>query len=88
MREIRYNGKTYKQVQKRTAEKLFNQGKQINLISCKADPNSPWINGFHPIDNKSYESDPNAFNRIVTSYEIYNCNSELGMYASFYIIVE
>ena len=93
MRTINYNGKEYQQIQKRTAERLFNEGWLINIISCNANPNSPWINGFYELsiellskhDDYIPEYD-NDFKKHVNSYEYYNCNSELGKYAHFYIV--
>ena len=74
------NGKSFKRVQKRTALKLFNNGKEIYLAPCKMRIDSPWC-GLVGIDNKSdYD-----FNSHVASFEYYNCMNELGTYASYYI---
>lgn len=95
MKKIMYNGKIYKQIQRRTAEKLFYQGKQINIIACNANPNSPWINGFYElsIDLLSKHDDyvakyDNNFAIHVNNYEYYNCNAELGRHANCYIIAD
>ena len=93
MREINYNGNTYTQVQKRTAEKLFNNGGTVYIIACNANPCSPWINGFYELSlellskhNDYIPEYDNDFRKHVNSYEYYNCNSELGKYSHFYII--
>lgn len=95
MRELEFNCNIYKQVQKRTAKRLFDERKTIYVISCNANPNSQWINGFYELSLelleqkddyiKEYDSD---FQKHVNTYEYYNCNSELGKYAHFYIIAE
>ena len=94
-RTINFNGKTYKQIQKRTAKRIFDNKKTVYVISCNANPNSPWINGFYALgwdellkhDDFIPEYDFD-FEKRVNEYEYYNCNSELGNYSHFYIISE
>ena len=95
MKQFTIDGITYKQVQKRTAERMFNEGMNICIVPCKANPHSPWLS-FSTINNQkmtygynSANEQGNAkkelFHNIINQYEYYNCNSELGSYASYYI---
>ena len=43
MKTFTIDGVTYTQVQKRTAEKMYEEGKDIYLLGNKANPYSPWI---------------------------------------------
>ena len=69
-----------KRVNKSVARKLFNLGKDIFMIPCKANPHSPWT-GFAVINN----SEGDVFDKIVNAYEYYNCNSEMGYYPHYYV---
>lgn len=77
-----YNDGTFKKVTKTTAKKLFEAGKNIYLIPCKACINSYWFSPYRV--NKDCE---NTFQSIVNSFEYYNCNNELGKYTAFYVEV-
>lgn len=70
-----------KKINKTSARKLFDQGKTIRLFPCKANINSPWWAGGVQVSSKIGET----FDQIVNAYEWYNCNSEAGRYAHFYI---
>lgn len=73
----------YKKIRKNTARKLFNEGKEIFLIPCKAKL-SMWID-FYKIQIDRYFSADRDFDKIVNFFEYYNCNPEMGAYAHFYI---
>lgn len=80
MKEYTLNGKTYKQIRKDTARKLYTQGQEIALLQCKTNPFSFWNNFYTMTPGEQFES-------IVNAYEYYNCNGELGQYANFYTVV-
>lgn len=68
-------------VNKTVARKLYNQGFDVGLCPCKANPESPWwLISF--VNNNRYD---HTFDEIVTKYAWYNCNSELGKYVAYYV---
>ena len=81
---------SYKKVTKPTARKLFNSGTPVYLLPSK-------VNAFMVFDNNykgfiqpvviSYKEDrgENQFDRTVNEFEYYNCNSEMGYYAHYFI---
>ena len=85
MRNLEFTGKyfgeviTIKQIQKRTAKKLFNSGETVYLQSNNIHPLGVWSRCFE-VDNKS----GGTFESVVNSFEYYNCNGEAGSYAVFY----
>jgi hypothetical protein len=79
MKNIRIGN--YVRVTKRTAKRLFSEGKEIMLSPCNLNPASAWHPGVD-IDNKTDED----FDKTVNSFEYYNClNRETGMYTAFYV---
>lgn len=76
-----YSGKELVRVNKQKANRLFNEGKGIYLLPCKANPCSAWISPM--FFEKSEEN--NDFTRLVGSFEYYNCNSQLGKYSAFFV---
>ena len=81
-RELTYKNETYKQIQKRTAKKLFKDKKTVYVIQCNANPNSPWIHGFYALGYdelvkhddfvEKYDFD---FDARVNNFEYYNCKN-------------
>lgn len=69
-----------RRINKKEARRRFNQGEEITLLACKIWIDNPWIGGYR-IDNK----DERDFDSIVNSFEYYNCTSETGYYASYYV---
>lgn len=67
-------------INKKEARRRFNQGEDITLVACKMRVDSPWGLGCR-INNK----DDRDFDKIVNNFEYYNCTSETGYYASYYI---
>ena len=77
------------QIQKRAAQKLYDAGESVYLCPCKFVPLGVWnigclvsnkYNGHEDVtvdDNKSFE-------HVVNSFSFYNCNSEAGLYITFY----
>lgn len=82
MKTINYNGNEYTQVQKRTAERLYNEGVDVYIIPCKARA-GVWYN-LASTDLLRCQGMP--FMQAINHFEYYNCNSEAGTYCHFYII--
>lgn len=86
MRKLEFTGNYYDevititQVQKRTARKLYDSGESIYIQTCNYHPFGVWSRCIE-INNKNGET----FDSVVNSFEYYNCNSESGRYAVFYI---
>lgn len=67
-----------KRVEKRTAKKLFNAGKQIYAIPCRLNINSVWVS-FIPLHSSK------DFDKQVNEIEFYNCSYMTGRYLHYYI---
>jgi len=74
-----FNGVQVQQVNKTTAKKLYDQGKQLYLNACNMRINNAWQDPM-PLDNAQGYS----FNLMLSEYEYYNCCSERGNYANFF----
>ena len=80
--------KTFKKINKVQARKLYNNNKNVYIITCKIynNYNNVWIQHIklnkEEYIEKNYEND---FDKIINNFEFYNCNTELGKYTSFYI---
>ena len=77
-------------VSKATARKLYEQGRELTLVPCKANLNSPWMQGF--VAQKDFpelvQNGMDNFSKLVNAFEYYNCNdAQLGKYAAFYKVV-
>ena len=79
-REFIIDSKTYVRVAKPRAKKLFNTGKPLYLLPCMASPHSPW-NQFALVDNMQART----FDQQVNAFEYYNCNSQMGKFAAYYV---
>lgn len=80
----------YKKINKPTARKMYNRGFSIQLLPCRcrfSDEYNTWFVPFITDITKSTE-DCNKFDRMVSSFEYYNCNAELGYYAHYYVTEE
>ena len=73
----------YTRINKRVARKLYNLGRTITVLPCKANPNSPWFSN----STVSKESTDKDFDALVNEFTYYNCNtSELGHRPAFYVV--
>ena len=87
MRNLTFTGSFYgetitiKQIQKRTAKKLFESGETIYLQSSNMRPFGPWSTC---VDINKEKADGETFESIVNSFEYYNCSRETGLYTTFY----
>lgn len=77
-------GVRVKQVNKTTARKLYNKGKEIYLNSCNMCLNNPWTSPMLA----SKELCGKDFDLMLIYFQNYNCDSERGRYANFFVEVE
>ena len=81
---VTINNTLYIRVDKRVAQSLAEipNASQILVYPRKVNPLNNWINPYiindKPLDKKE-------FYRRVSEFEYYNCNYELGAWASYYI---
>ena len=81
MRE--YNNDGIKRIDKRTAKKLYNNGKDVLFIPCNLRPDNMW--GLGIWQNKDLNGQYDDFDKLVMWYSWYNCTAETGKYISFYV---
>lgn len=83
-------GKNYQQITKKTACKLFCEGKTIYMCPANYRPfNNPWGNAYElnikSLTNKGERFSPKEnFEMLVNLCIHYNCNSEMGYYLRYY----
>jgi len=70
---------TVVQVNKVSAKKAYNDGKELVVIPCKLRLDNSMI-PFVVLHNSGVN-----FDTLINEYEAYNCNSEVGEYPHFYI---
>ena len=81
MNQVRVNG--YVRISKQKARRLYDNGENIYLLPCKVSPASEWIRPYQANDYLEYQR---SFDRVLASFEYYNCQyNELGKYPAFYI---
>jgi len=73
-----------KQVQKRTARKLFDDGRTIYLHASNMMFDNMWQHPM-PCEKNGYSFVGYTFDQICDSYATYNCDSERGRYIKFYV---
>lgn len=81
---------SYKKVTKPTARKLFNSGTPVYLLPSKVNAfivfDRNYKGAIQPVVISHKEDDgENQFDRTVNEFEYYNCNSEMGYYAHYFI---
>ncbi len=69
-----------KRISKRTARKMFNNGKRVMFCPVNCNPLHPYYS-FGVWCDKSFGE---SFDSQCTTYQFYNCNGELGRYIAFY----
>ena len=74
-----YNGLELKQVNKTVARKLFNKGVTVYILPSNMRLNNTWGK---PLDTNQEMYDM-SFDKIVNSFEYYNCNNKTGLYTHF-----
>lgn len=84
------NGKTYRQITKRTAKKLYCEGKPVIVAPSNIRPFNPWGLWFELSQDKFHEAvidemgADKHFISLCNSAIYYNCNNETGRYLRFY----
>ena len=80
------NGVIYRQIYKKEARKLYNEGKDIVCCACNLRPFGMF--GLECVISQQYYLDwtEDSFDKAVNSFEFYNCtDSYTGRYASYYV---
>ena len=74
-----------KRIRKNEARKRYNEGKEIIILPCKANPKSAWFTGFTMVNDPAEKEPVRDFDSYVNEFEYFNCCNELGYYAAYYI---
>jgi len=84
--KVRYNANlVLEKVNKPTARKMYNAGKEVYICPCKVNPRNNWGIG-HFFQKEEGDGFEQNFDRLVSHYEYYNCQyNELGKYAAYYV---
>lgn len=77
-----YTGQNWERVNKTTARKAYQNGKEIYLVPSNLFPFGGWGFGSEITAERMEEK---AFNDVVREYEFYNCTNETGNFASYYV---
>jgi len=78
-------GGVVKQINIRTAKKLFESGKEIFMQSSNMRFENVWQQPFNFIKD---QSNGESFETICNSYKYYNCDNYRGKYIHFFARVE
>jgi len=73
----------FKRVSKTVARRHWLNGGGILILPCNVNFRCQFIKPYAISGNQN--STESQFNTLVELYEFYNCNNEVGKYASFYI---
>ena len=76
-----------KQISKRTARKLFDDGKEIYFHSSNMSFDNMWQSPM-PAYKNGCSFVGYTFDQVCSSYECYNCDSERGNYIHFFVKAE
>ncbi len=68
----------FTRITKHAARKRHNEGLASYMLPCNMNPSNIWMK---PV----YTPQGATFAEIVNAFEYYNCNTETGRYAAFYI---
>ena len=73
-----------KQISKRTARKLWDEGREIYLHSSNMRFDNVWQ---HPMSGSKdgYSFNGYTFDQVCNDYESYNCDNERGRYPAYYV---
>lgn len=72
------------QICKRTARKLFNEGKDIYFLSSKMRFDNVWMPPMCA-QKDGFSFSDYSFDQICHFYEIYNCDNYRGRYTHFFV---
>lgn len=75
-----------KRINKTTARKLWESGRNFILVPCKCSPNG--LGALNTETDLSLEDITcrRNFDSFINEFEYYNCNSEMGRYTAFYVM--
>ena len=73
--------KTMKKINKATARKLYNEGKEFWITACNMRPEYGILIGSLSFEQMAGVS----FDAMVNSFSYYNCDSERGRYPAYYV---
>lgn len=73
--------KTMKKINKSTARKLYNEGKEFWITACNMRPEYGILIGSLSFEQMAGVS----FDAMVNSFSYYNCDSERGRYPAYYV---
>lgn len=73
-----------KQINVRTAKKLFENGKELYLIPSNMTFDSVW---YHPMSVKKETAHTENFDHIINEFTYYNCDNERGKYIQYFVRV-
>ena len=68
-------------IKKPLARKMYYSGHTIIVVPCKCDVN----NKVARMEMITLENGGKEFDRLIREFEWYNCNSENGYYAHYYV---
>ena len=75
------DGKKWHRVDKRVARKAYKARAVVGLVPCESSICLMWVSSID-VCNASNDID---FDTIVNEFEYYNCNTELGKRAAYYV---
>ena len=75
-------GKTFCQINKRKAEKMFNLGYNVYMHPHKMRVNNIWQNPT-PTNRAGGE-----FSKTLNAFIYYNCNTETGRYPNYFVLLD
>jgi hypothetical protein len=70
---------------KKQARTVYNEGKKIIICPCKFNIYNPF---YFNIFCMTIDTDNGDFDKVVSNFEYYNCNHEMGYYAAYYMTEE
>lgn len=78
--EFMKDGKKWHRVDKRVARKAYKAGAVVGLVPCWSSICSMWVSSIDVRNGSDMD-----FDTLIAEFEYYNCNSELGKCAAYYI---
>lgn len=76
-------GNVWTRCTKKHARTVYNRGEKVIICPVDMRPFGPWGYGCM-IDN----SDGGSFAKAINAFEFYNCRTETGRYAAYYVQTE
>ena len=73
-----------KKISKRTARKLWDEGREIYFHSSNMRFDNAWQHPM-PASKDGYSFNGYTFDQVCNDYESYNCDNERGKYIHFFV---